>query len=413
MNRISRQRGSNPINGFVIGILLITCFVTNISQMSMFVDSGLSSRVSIIAWVICFAFVILSGKMVFRVTALNVYVASIVFLALIAINSLFTSNDYWGSSHVYSLFISLFVFTVGCLISNYIDEERWNKLIWIYVISSCIVALEVYINYFARGFNISSRIYAYDSKNSFSQILLTSIVLLIFGMSNEQKKKYMILRRVIIVLLFILIALMKARATMVGFGVLYVAFLTNKDIKRKYKFWSVAALLVALFAVIEVPSIHKLVIDDILLAGRSITDLNDLSSGRITIIARGLEQIRENLIWGIGGKYLDCYPIATVLQFGLVAGVVLWFIALLPLFLSLKVRRFNTSSEYYNVVTSIIVLSITYIVNGLFECLTPLGPGVKCFFLWLALGIITNARDITLKNFHINGQIASTYPSES
>ena len=413
MNRITSQNHSHPLNGLVIGILLITCFVTNISQMSMFVDSGQSSRVSIIAWVVCFAFVILSGKMVFRVTALSVYVLSIIFFVLIALNSMFTTNDYWGSSHVYSLFISLFVFTVGCLISNYIDEERWNKLIWIYVISSCAVALEVYINYFSSGFNITSRIYAYDSKNSFSQILLTSIVLLIFGMSNEQKKKYMILRRVIIVLLFILIALMKSRATIVGFGVLYVAFLTNKDIKRKYKFWSVAALIIAIFAVIEVPSIHKLVIDDILLAGRSISNLNDLSSGRVTIITRGLEQIRENLIWGIGKKYLDCYPVATVLQFGLVAGVVLWFIALLPLFLSLKVRRFNTSSGYYNVVTSIIVLSITYIVNGLFECLTPLGPGVKCFFLWLALGIITNAHDIILKNFHINGQIASIYPSES
>ena len=139
---------------------------------------------------------------------------------------------------------------------------------------------------------------------------------------------------------------MKSRATIVGFGVLYAAFLVNKEIKKKYKFWSAIALLVAIVAVIQVPSIHKLVIDDILLAGRSITNLNDLSSGRVTIITRGLEQISDNLLWGIGKKYLYCYPITTVLQFGFVADVVLWIIALLPLFLSMKVRRINISIYY-------------------------------------------------------------------
>ena len=67
---------------------------------------------------------------------------------------------------------------------------------------------------------------------------------------------------------------------------------------------------------------------------------------------------------------------------------------------SLKIKREN-DSPFINMVNGVlIVLSISDLINGLFEALTPLGPGAKCYSLWLIFGIATRliANDIVPGN---------------
>ena len=35
-----------------------------------------------------------------------------------------------------------------------------------------------------------------------------------------------------------------------------------------------------------------------------------------------------------------------------------------------------------------VLIALGYSVNGLFEGLTPFGPGVKCYYMWLLFGIL-------------------------
>lgn len=377
----------------VMFVVLLTVVITNISQMSMFIDTGASSKVSIVAWTVCLLFVILCCKKILRKKVLPLILLSLAFLVLVGINYLFTGLNYWESAHVYSLFISLFIYLIGCMATDSFSGEGWNKLIIAYVIGSCIVALEVFVNYFMHGFDISSRIYAYDSKNSLSQILLTAIILIIFGFDKYYKAKYRTANIIIVVGLFALICVMKSRATLLGFIVLFIALMMDRTIKRRYKTLLTIGVLVAVVMIFRIPSLNDLVINNIMFAGRTAGNLNDLSSGRVIIVQNGINQIKDNLFSGIGNKYLDCYPVATILQFGLLPGIILWMIALLPLYTSIKLIKRNMLIYNYPLIVSLVVLSGTYALNGIFEALTPLGPGVKCYLLWFVLGIVCNAGD--------------------
>ena len=381
-------------------LILFACFVTNISQSPTFVSRGWSSMISTSVWMVCVLFVFLTREKRFPRAAGYVYGVVFLFFMLLAINCVFTGIQYWRSSHITCLLISIFVFTIGCLEGSSIGEREWHGFLMTYIISSGIVALEIFIKFFARNFNILSRVYAYSSKNSVSQILLTAVILLLFGVGEEYKIRFNAIRIALIAFLSLLILVLKSRATIICFGILYIAFLKNPDFSSKLKAFSVVAIGVLVAAIFLVPSLNEVVIKGIILAGRDVKNLNDLSSGRVNIIRRGLDMIMENPAFGIGKHYLDCYPVAVMLQFGIPAGIVLCVIAALPLLVSLKIKREN-DSPFINMVNGVlIVLSISDLINGLFEALTPLGPGAKCYSLWLIFGIATRliANDIVPGN---------------
>ena len=371
-------------------VIVLTCFLTNLSQLPFFVVNGLSSKISTVSWVFCIMFVWLTREKTVPVLAFPVYGLTFLFLILMAVSSIMTGMEYWRSAHVYCLLISVLVFSVGTLEGPSIGEDEWFKMVASYVISSSIVALNIFISYFASGFDISSRLYAYGSKNSVSQILLTAVILLVFGISESYERKFKMIRLGLIVLLSLLILILKSRATIICFAVLYYAFLKSTEIGWKLKVLSFFALFIAVSAVFLVPSLYQLVIKDILLAGRDASNLNDLTSGRVDLIKSALETIYDNVVFGIGPYYLDCYPINVIMQFGIFPGLVLCAISLLPIVLSVMVHREEADQLKETINRTLMVLSVSYAINGFFEALTPLGPGAKCYCLWLVLGIAIN-----------------------
>ena len=50
---------------------------------------------------------------------------------------------------------------------------------------------------------------------------------------------------------------------------------------------------------------------------------------------------------------------------------------------------FARKADYKNEIWNILfLLSVGFIIDGLFEGLAPFGPGIKCYFLWLFFGIV-------------------------
>lgn len=150
---------------------------------------------------------------------------------------------------------------------------------------------------------------------------------------------------------------------------------------KKKKIIVIIGVILLLILLFISDNFNDIVLNNIIFAGRDINDLDNLSSGRISIIREFPILIKNNWLTGIGPFYFECFPLSAILQFGLFAGGILIYISLLPLITSIK-RKSNDLWEI------LYFLSIGYFINSLFEGLAPFGPGIKCYFLWLLFGIL-------------------------
>ena len=80
--------------------------------------------------------------------------------------------------------------------------------------------------------------------------------------------------------------------------------------------------------------------------------------------------------------YFECFPLSCILQFGIITGSIIIGIAYLPVIKSLKLDRTNVYSSI------LVIVCIGYGINSIFEGLAPIGPGVKCYYMWLMYGIL-------------------------
>ena len=373
----------------IVFFTILTIIISNLSQLPYFSDNGLSSNICMFSWSVLFVMSFLfKPYLKLNKTFLIFTFIFILFSFLLFLNFLATQNNYFSSSMFYSFCVTLFVFVVGSQLSG-INVRLKNWIFFSYVISALFVALIVYIQYFYNNITLDSRVYAYDSKNSLSQILLTAIIFTIWCVPAKYFNK--IVKIVISAFLFLLIFLMRSRATILG--IIFILFLvfTSKVVKIRYKFLLAIASFGFVFAIALNANLYNLLVNNILLAGRNSGDLNDISSGRVYLIKNGLEQFSNNFVFGIGPKYLDCFPVAAFLQFGFFPGIIICLYALYPIFFSLKnYNIYKNQVDNKFIYLALLMLSLIYCFNGLFECLTPLGPGVKCYIIWFLIGFFSD-----------------------
>lgn len=389
--RTSKDTLNRFKRNLVIFLFSLVFAVSNISQIPLISELGLSSAICIVAWLILLAVtVVLSPNILFLGKTKGVFVLSAVFILFLLFLTFAFGNRYFSSS-VYSLFISLLALFLGIQITQFLKQKDISIIFLSYAISAFVVAIIVYFDYFYGKVTLDSRIYAYDSKNSLSQILLSAIILIIFYIPS--KKALIPIKLLACLFLLFLIVLMRSRATILGIFVIAVALLFSKKTTLRFRILLISALLVLFFFYIINPSLFNPIINNVLLAGRSISDLNDLSSGRINIIKEGLILFNSNIFSGIGSYYLDCFPISALLQFGIFGGSILILISLSPIVSSIHLcfKKVNKTISYCFL--GFLLISISYTLNGLFEGLTPFGPGVKCYLLWFMLGFYSNYKE--------------------
>ena len=91
---------------------------------------------------------------------------------------------------------------------------------------------------------------------------------------------------------------------------------------------------------------------------------------------------------GIGDIYFECYPLSVFLNFGIPFGTFVLILSCIPLWLVKGIKKKNS---YYGLFMMII---FSYYTNSLFEGLAPVGPGAKCYFLWLLAGILYKNKSV-------------------
>ena len=131
------------------------------------------------------------------------------------------------------------------------------------------------------------------------------------------------------------------------------------------------------------PNVNHLIVDEILLNNRS-SDLATLSSGRDYHWYIFRTEFYNYLFMGTGGTYLESMPLAVLMSYGLLGGIPVLLFAIKPLCYAIKERK---SKKYHLYTVLVISISLTMLINSIFEEQAPFGPGVKCYFLWLICGL--------------------------
>lgn len=367
----------------LINILLYgACLFSCLSQLPFFISGGMTQTVSFPLWIIAFLMLFLNSGWKIDRSILKLTIPSCFFVFFVLIASLFNSNaSHMSSSLFYSFLISMFIFLVGNMGGKYASDEVIEKICLSYVVGTVIVSVSVFIQYFGFGYDMSSSIYAYQSKNSFAQIVFTAIILLMIKF-KPQRKIHTIIKWGLIAFEILLMAYLRSRATLVSFLVAVVILVLSRNTRKSLKALVTIACIALIFLMLTNEPINEVIFNDILFAGRDSSNLDELTSGRVTILQNFPELISGNWLFGIGSRYFECFYLSAILQFGLIGGIILIIISFVPAYYGVLLSR--TSENWY----ILMVIAVGYLVDGIFEGLTPFGAGIKCYFMWFLFGLL-------------------------
>lgn len=375
----------------------IVIFVTNISQLPRFVELGITQLITYAVWGVLFLWLILrNGKIVFGKKILYIIMTSFIILGLSFFQTIFLKGNYLETRIIYSFCISIFVLFVSSLIPKVILEDKnMNYVLKMYFISISFVALGVYMDSFANGFDIMSRTYAYGAKNSVSQILLTGICCVFF--LNFRLKLFNIGKYLGAILISILLIMLKSRASLLGLVLLVILLLTSKYVKRNEKIVVFLLVISSVVIVLNNENLYDIIVNGVILGGREGGNIADISSGRTEQWKIAPQLISEHILFGRGAYKLEAFPISVLVQMGCITGGIILGMAIYPCLFAYK--RVKEGKIYFLLLT----VATIYFCNGFFEELSPFGPGVKCYFLWFLFGVLVNRRkgEETFERTHI------------
>ena len=352
----------------------------------MFVDAGLSSTISMGVWIVFAIYLIFAGKLVFRSNVQNIVLFLLYFLIFVLLMQLLTSKNYLDTSLFSSILLATFILFIGILVGDKINKDTLKFFVTCYIISASIVGIVVFFQSLL-GYDITNRIYAYDSKNSTAQILLTATIFILIFKLNTKNFILRIVYFILCVFLLYVILLMKSRATIIAVPIIILAIMWMSKFNKKAVFFVTLGTIAVVIYFLVNESVWESFVDNIVLGGRSGESLDDISSGRSTEWENFPSEFMQHPLFGHGRIKRESVILTALLEYGVLGGIPILFYALSPLIFC--VRKLDL--KLYEV-QSFLLITITYLINGVFEQLAPFGPGVKCYALWFLMGIMMTTK---------------------
>ncbi len=360
----------------------LVCFLSNLSQLPLLVGLGLSSTIAIFVWLCFTGYCVLYGiNWRIGTSLIPLILCSVGILSFLVISEFVSGMAYLSSSLVYPFFLSMFILFLGYNIGEYINKKDLEWITFAYIAGAVFVGGNIFFEYLINA-DVADRVYAYASKNSIAQILLTAFLLLVFCKIAGKKARVKVVSISLAMFFAISILLLKSRATIFAFPFLLLfAFLLGSK-KDKYFRWKVVLLITAIVVYfVFFPQMYESIINDIILGGRGNESLDEISSGRVSEWESFFDDLGGGWLWGIGAVKRESLILTSILSFGFPIGLLFIGIALVPLFYA--VRRLKNGK----IITKLLFyIAFCYFINSIFEQLAPFGPGVKCYFLWLIFG---------------------------
>ena len=367
-------------------ILIIAIILSNISQIPSLFGNPIIKSGYALAWMLLFAILLFRKWFGFNMDFL---IPPVIFDMLCLLGWAF-GKDYMASSLYVPINMSAFILTIGFLFGALVDEQIIKKIAIAYIASSIIVGGVLYVTVF-RGIDWSgSSTYVYASKNSAAQFLLVGLILV----ATLFYVRHRIASGFLIIAYTVLIFMMKSRATIAALVIYLIYFIFFiVESKRERNFYLFLVVIFGLVVVLN-PDANHLIIQEIIFNNRG-TDMTTLSSGRDLHWKTFRQEFGKYLFWGTGGTYLESMPLAVLMSYGVIGGVPILLFALKPLIYAIK----NMWDKRYRIYSLLVVsISLTMLVNSIFEEQAPFGPGVKCYFLWLLFGMYIGKKQYDLLN---------------
>ena len=380
-----QKQNSCPHKGdkVLVSLLVLACFLSNLSQLPAVVSVGMTQKLNMPIWIVLLVYLLISGRVTVRYSSAKIMMLMTIIWCGMAILYFLTGINYYNSSVFGCLMLSMLMYLLGELSGKSLKEKDIEKITIAYVLSTTIVCLSIYQKFFSMGIDLTSRTYAYASKNSISQIIFTSIVILMFTEFKE-KKLVNIIKVFVIAFQFFLMMLLRSRATIVGFIICILYIVVKGTFSPKLK-RTLSVILIGMGIVLLTnDKFNNIIINNILLANRDAKSLDSLTSGRISILQSFPTLIQGHWLTGIGPLFFECFPLSVILQFGCIIGALILFVSYFPLLKSFQFKDYGK----YGVI--FVIICIGYTINSFFEGLAPIGPGVKCYFMWLLFGILSS-----------------------
>ncbi len=367
-------------------LFFATLAFTLISQIPQVLALGLSS-VFLSFWGILLVSFFFMGSV-----SSNKLINSLIILIFILGSYLFVLNGisekmYLNSPHFFNLLKSFLVLYLSFQVSKYITEKEFiNKVSWISLIGGFLLVVTVYFHSFYQNFDITSRVYAYSAKNSISQIIFSTFVIVFFMFKNESKY-WNYFKLFFLISSFAILMVLKSRATILAFIFVMFILFKQEGFKKLKNVVLITSTLILLILLINT-DIRDIIINSIILAGRDSNDINDVSSGRFNIYSRFPELFSNNMLLGNGYIFSESFPLSVLLDYGLIGGgIFVFYIVISPIY------YLYTKSKKDVIYTVFLIFSLAYFFNSLFEEQAPIGPGSKNFLLWVFVGYLISRID--------------------
>lgn len=367
-------------------IIVVLVFAASIlSYLPYFTENGITYYLSYPAWIILLVGVLPARSIKMSRNSILLITLSLCFIAVTLSNSLIFGRNYMSASLTRCFLIAMLIYLVGNIVGvsgKVCGNEKW--ILWSYIVSAVILNLVIYAKYLVEQ-DLESRKYTYGSKNEIAFINITVIIIVLFFSKLYAKRGLFInVSKIAIVVFFsIMIALLRCRSMLICLPIVFAVFMLRRNTTRGQRFLIVLALIVFVI-VLSNDGFYNTFINGILFAGRDAGSLDSISSGRVTQVEEAWNIFIDNFFVGVGhSKTVDCFYVSVLMKFGVIGGVFLFAIAISPLIWGVK--NFENRNDLYIVV---VLCAISYLLGGGFEENAPLGPGVRCFFLWFFYGYL-------------------------
>jgi len=360
-------------------LLLTSVLLTIMSQHPHLLENGIG-RLFFLVWALPLLRMLTMKRFLLDkvlLIPLAIYFLLLMFL-LLAIA--FLGDEYLHIPNFNNISMMLAIMLVGYYLAYNISENEFIILIfWSCLIGGIVLSYGIYASSFTSNYDIMSRSYAYLSKNSASHIVFSCFIFILLLPSST---KISFVKYPALLFMGYTIILMKSRATILAFVVLIVLiFLKSND--RKLKLYTMLILLVGIVAIIYFENLSSIFTEGVLLGGRDVNDIEDISSGRMSMISSFPVLIQNNLFFGRGYYFIESFPLSTIVQVGIIGSTIIF--SLLFWVVGSVNTRFTASNPLD---LSIIILFYSLMLNSLFEEQTPFGPGTKSFLFWLSFGFV-------------------------
>lgn len=363
-------------------LLIIACSFSILSQLPLFLSNKVIKSTVMLLWIITLLICIYLRRFKIRKEIIGVIACLYIYDFFILFMQLITDKSYLNSNFVYPVNLSIFIFLTAYMVGEgSLNKkhliERMSKY---YVITCLIVGGYIFFDTF-RGVNwAESEGYLYTSKNSISQILLIAILLILF--CNFNMNKY--IKLAFLFCISTILIMLKSRATLIGLLILILYWGLFYIKKRSTKTIFIIVFMMIIFFIFTNQNIYDFIINKIILNNRRGSSLNTISSGRIGHLLIFIENISQNWIVGNGGMYLESFPLSLIISYGILGSIPVFILSLIPLF-SCFGRGKNKEILFLRKI--VFMTSMIMLINSIFEELSPFGPGVKCFMLWVMYGL--------------------------